>query len=296
MSRPADYGALLDALRGVSWPSRNPARGVSSGSHRSRLRGISPEFTEYRPYRQGDDPRRLDWKLLARTDRAYLRLTSDRATLGTVVVVDASGSMAFPLDGHEKWVRACEIAVGLLAVAHAAGDPVGLVVPTPARVHVLGPLARWSVVAEAARLLSAIEPAGATDLGPAVRAVRTHHRVAIISDFLSFDDAARSLVRVARERSAAGADVSAVHVIAREEIAPRQAAMLAFDPEHPEVKRPLTDATIAGYRAAFDTWRTELAREWRQAGASYAEVVTDEPAAHAVRRIVGSGRSMAEQA
>src|SRR5919206_2104720 len=87
--------SLLDSLRGVSWPARGTVRGTTAGTHRSRMRGISPEFTEYRPFRQGDDARRLDWKLLARTDRAYLRVTRDRATLGTVVVVDASASMAF---------------------------------------------------------------------------------------------------------------------------------------------------------------------------------------------------------
>src|SRR3990172_6521269 len=92
----SDYGALLDALRGVTWPARRAALAGTAGSHRSRLHGLSAEFTEYRPYRQGDDPRRLDWKLLARTDRAYLRLTNDRATLGTLLVVDASASMAYP--------------------------------------------------------------------------------------------------------------------------------------------------------------------------------------------------------
>src|SRR5918912_411906 len=114
---------LLDALRGLTWPARGTVRGATAGTHRSRMRGLSPEFTEYRPFRQGDDARRLDWKLLARTDRAYLRITRDRATLGTVVIVDASASMAFPVETLAKWGQACRLAVGLLAVAHAAGDP-----------------------------------------------------------------------------------------------------------------------------------------------------------------------------
>ncbi|HEU4565419.1 MAG TPA: DUF58 domain-containing protein, partial [Gemmatimonadaceae bacterium] len=64
MTSAAGYGALLDALRGVRWPARRPVRGTTTGAHASRMVGVSPEFTEYRPYRQGDDPRRLDWKLL----------------------------------------------------------------------------------------------------------------------------------------------------------------------------------------------------------------------------------------
>ncbi|MDQ4081211.1 MAG: DUF58 domain-containing protein, partial [Gemmatimonadota bacterium] len=128
MRGAAGYGALLDALRGVTWPARRPARGSTSGTHRSRPRGVSPEFTEYRPYRQGDDPRRLDWRLLARTDRAYLRITSDRATLSTLVLVDASASMAFPVQSLGKWDHARRLAIGLVGVAHASGDPVAITV------------------------------------------------------------------------------------------------------------------------------------------------------------------------
>src|SRR5687768_18613293 len=128
MGGAAGYGELLDALRGVTWPARRAARGSTSGTHRSRLRGVSPEFTEYRPYRQGDDPRRLDWKLLARSDRAYIRLADDHSVLATTIVVDASASMAFPTATLGKWRTACALAVGLAAVAHAGGDPVGLIV------------------------------------------------------------------------------------------------------------------------------------------------------------------------
>src|SRR5260221_11311354 len=61
-----DYAHLLDAVRGIRWPARSAVRGGIPGTHTSRLRGISAEFTEYRPYRQGDDTRRIDWKLFAR--------------------------------------------------------------------------------------------------------------------------------------------------------------------------------------------------------------------------------------
>src|SRR6476469_9104652 len=107
----ASYGALLDAVRGVRWPTRRSATGSTIGAHRSRLRGSSSEFSEFRPYRQGDDPRRVDWRLLARSDRAYVRLTTDRATFRTSMIVDASASMAFPQPELTKWVRAREIAV-----------------------------------------------------------------------------------------------------------------------------------------------------------------------------------------
>lgn len=281
--RPS-FGPLLDALRGTSWPARRSVRGTSAGTHRSGLRGISPEFTEYRPYRQGDDPHRLDWKLLARTDRAYLRITNDRATLATMVVVDGSASMDFPADTAAKWVQACQLAVGLAAVAHAAGDPVGVVVASARGVQSLAPRTRRGVVGEVARLLEEVVPAGEPPLAPALALVRPTHRVAIISDFLGDDG--DTLLRAVRERLRAGAEVYAVHVIAREELDPRGGAILATDPERPELRRPLVDATRAEYARAFAAWRTGLAHAWRAAGAGYAEVVTDERAAHAVRRIV----------
>src|SRR5581483_10990842 len=95
----AAYGPLLDAVRGVHWAARRPVAAGATGAHHSRMRGTSAEFSEYRLYRQGDDPRRLDWRLLARSDRAYIRLATDRAVLPTTIVLDASASMAFPFVG-----------------------------------------------------------------------------------------------------------------------------------------------------------------------------------------------------
>src|SRR5512147_1874098 len=122
------YGELLDAVRGVHWQARRTSGNAAAGTHQSKQRGTSAEFTEYRLYRQGDDPRRLDWRLLARSDRAYIRLATDRAVLPTSIVLDASASMAFPVATRAKWQRAREIAIGLSAIVHADGDPVGVAV------------------------------------------------------------------------------------------------------------------------------------------------------------------------
>jgi len=276
------YGALLDAIRGVSWPARRIARGSAMGTHRSRLRGVSPEFTEYRPYRPGDDPRTIDWRLLARTDRAYRRITADRATLTTIVLVDASASMAYPAGARSKWEQACRLAVGLIAVAHAAGDPVGIVIPAADGARQLAPRTRRGVVAESARLLAGIAPAGTAPLAPALAHLKRGVRVAIVSDFLGD---AGALLRESNERIAGGAEVEAVHVVAREEITPPEASVMATDPEAPELRRALVESTRAGYAEAFGAWRAALARSWRDAGAGYTEVATDEPAEHAVRRI-----------
>lgn len=275
--------ALLDAVRGVTWPARRPVvRRGAPGAHVSRLTGASPEFTAYRPYRQGDDPRRLDWKLLARTDRAYLRLTSDRATVGTVFVIDASASMGWPEPALDKWRLAGAMAVGLAAVALAAGDPVGLVVAgTPPQVT--PPRTRRGTIGEFARVLDEMVPRGAGSLVAALAQAPMVPRVVVIGDFLGDD--APALLRAAAARGALGDDVQAIHIVAREELDPPGRAMLAVDPERPDDRRALVGETRDAYQAAFAEWREALARDWRQAGAAFYAVTTGDDAAQAVRRI-----------
>jgi uncharacterized protein (DUF58 family) len=213
----------------------------------------------------------------------YLRITTDRSTLGTIVLLDASASMAYRSGPNAKWEQACRLAVGLVAVAHASGDPVGILVPSAEGLRFLAPRTRRGVVAEAARLLAGIAPAGNEPLAPAFAHVRPGFRIAIVSDFLGDADA---LLRASHERIIAGGEVDAVHVVAREELDPPAAAAMATDPELPEIKRALVETTREGYIAAFAAWRLELARGWRDAGAGFTEVVTDEGAESAVLRVV----------
>src|SRR6185503_5815693 len=180
-----EYAALLDAVRGIRWPARTAVRGGIPGAHASRLRGISAEFTEYRPYRQGDDTRRIDWKLFARSDRAYIRLSNDRAILPTMIVLDASASMAFPVDTNAKWKLAAQLGVGLGAVARNSGDPVGLIIARPDEPIVLAPRMRSSVVHDIIRAVSSTRAEGSAPLSPSVSlAAQTGGRLVIISDFL----------------------------------------------------------------------------------------------------------------
>lgn len=281
--RGAGDGALLDALRGVHWPARSVVAGTFTGTHQSRMRGTSAEFTEYRVYRQGDDPRRLDWRLLGRTDRAYIRLATDRAVLPTMIIVDASASLAYPADTQEKWRLAAQLTLGLAAVAHADGDPVGIVIAGSRGVAALPMRTRRGVVLEIARLLAGAAPEGSAAVVPALALARRGARLVIVSDFLGDADA---MLQAARERVAARVEVHALHVVADEELNPASRAILATDPEDARLARPLVDSTRDAYLAAFGAWREELAREWRSARASYSLVTTGEAAAHAIRRIV----------
>ncbi len=274
------YGALLDAVRGVRWPAARRVAGATLGAHPARLRGNSSEFSEFRPYRQGDDPRRLDWRLLARSDRAYVRLTTDQAILRTTLVLDASASMAFPATTHAKWTLARELAVGLAAVAHAESDPVGLIVAAET-VLTLAPRARRSVIVEMIRTLNDTVPSGSAPLAPLLATARAA-RIVVVSDLLDDLDA---LLRSARLRLAAGDEVIVLHVVAPEEIDPPAAAMMAVDPERPSVRRTLDDRSRAEYQRAFAGWMEDSATSLRAAGVAYVRCNTDEPAARLVRRI-----------
>lgn len=282
------YAALLDAVRGVHWPTRRRARAPLPGEHQSRMRGRSSEFSEYRLYRQGDDPRRIDWKLFARTDRAYIRLATEPIILPTTLIVDASASMAFPEKSLDKWELARQIALGLGAVANGDGDPVGLVISHGNSFSEMGLRGRRGVVREMLRLLRETAPGGAAPLAPAVGvAARRSSRMVVITDFLGDADA---LLAMMRPFLAAGREVYAIHIVADEELNPSLQTALVADPESPDLRRPFTGDLRDLYEARFTAWRGELATAWRIAGAHYAMAVTNrEPVNRLIRRIVAAG-------
>ncbi len=255
------------------------------GSHRSALRGTSAEFSEYRAFRQGDDRRRLDWKVLARTDRAVLRVTTERATLSTVFIIDASASMAFPEPGFDKWARTCELVVALASIVQASGDRVGLRIAVDGRVRDFPAVSRRDVVASCVRRLAQVAPGGDAPLAIAMQGIRARSRVVVLSDLLECGD---ETWRAATALSATGSEIHVVEIIADEELGPAARAMHGVDPERPEAPRLLHADNLASYRRGFAEWRAVQARAWRDAGAHFLEATTGEPAARAVRRLVSA--------
>jgi uncharacterized protein (DUF58 family) len=292
--RPLALGPLLDAVRGITWPARVRVRAGLPGAHRANQRGTSGEFTEYRAYRQGDDPRRLDWRLLARSDRAFVRVTDERAWWPTWLLVDASASMRFPdgeaagsLAAPDKWTMARALAVGLAAVAHASSDPVGVLVATRPEARRLPPRTRRGTVHAIARLLDSCDPAGDAPLAPLLARLPAGARVVLITDALS-DDAA--IVEAIGRTRVTGGELTLVHVVHPFELEPPAGAWQATDPEASVAGDPraLLPTTRAAYRSAFDAWRETLGRRVQAAGARVVEVRCDEPPARAVRRIVAA--------
>jgi uncharacterized protein (DUF58 family) len=278
-----DYGALLDALRGVRWTARLRPRTTNVGAHAAKRVGPNVEVTEYRPYRQGDDPRRLDWKLLARTDRAYVRLAPDTATSPTLIVLDGSASMGMGLGGDTKWRQARMLCVGLAAIARGAGDPVGLAIAHGSGPRRLAPRARGDAVREMIRVVDAVAVDGAPQLAPLLDGLRGVERVVLISDLLGDADAliARGASLIAR-----GVEVIVVHLVARAELALDVDRAVAVDPEVPMMRRPLSRRAHRAYDSAFAEFRRSMRHRWLATGARYVEIVDDQAPADAVRLLV----------
>ena len=117
---------VLARLAALPLHARRPMLGSVSGRHRSPIRGSSLEFSAYRKYVPGDDPRRLDWRAYGRSDRFYIKEFEADTNLRMCLVVDTSGSMNFGTMGMTKLDYARRIAGTLAYVAARQGDAVGL--------------------------------------------------------------------------------------------------------------------------------------------------------------------------
>src|SRR5688572_22960099 len=87
--------ALVERLNHLQVSARSVVEGAISGAHRSPVKGASVEFRQHRFYAPGDEPRRLDWRVLGRTDRPYIKEYDEETNLRCALVLDCSGSMAY---------------------------------------------------------------------------------------------------------------------------------------------------------------------------------------------------------
>ncbi|MCF6313638.1 MAG: DUF58 domain-containing protein [Verrucomicrobiales bacterium] len=123
--------ATLMKVRSLELRARVVVEGFWKGLHRSPHHGFCVEFSEYRQYVQGDDPRFIDWKVMARSDRVYIKKFEDETNLRCFLLVDQSRSMSYAGGGseatHSKSEYANTLAATLAYFLLAQGDAVGLV-------------------------------------------------------------------------------------------------------------------------------------------------------------------------
>ncbi|MEZ6065972.1 MAG: DUF58 domain-containing protein [Planctomycetaceae bacterium] len=116
----------LMRIRSLELRAKGVVEGFLSGLHRSPYHGFSVEFTEYREYVPGDDPRFVDWRLVARTDRYYVKRFEDETNLRCHLLVDTSRSMSFGTQGYSKADYARTLAATLAYFLTLQRDAVGL--------------------------------------------------------------------------------------------------------------------------------------------------------------------------
>ena len=126
---PLDLQLLAD-LPSLALRSRCFVDGFLNGRHRSPQKGSSVEFAEYRDYQFGDDLRRVDWRLFARSDRLHVRQYEDEAQMRVFTVLDASASMDFnSRRGALNKLDFARLALaGIATLAQRQGDAFGLAI------------------------------------------------------------------------------------------------------------------------------------------------------------------------
>src|SRR5688500_8506359 len=118
--------ALIQRLNALQLSARRVVEGQTIGQHRSPLKGASIEFRQHRAYVPGDEPRRLDWRVLGRTDRPYVKEYDEDTNLRCVLMLDCSGSMAYGGKHGTKFDYACKLAASLAYLMLGQTESVGL--------------------------------------------------------------------------------------------------------------------------------------------------------------------------
>src|SRR5437773_7910211 len=116
----------LMSIKNLELRARIVVEGFWTGIHRSPYHGFSVEFTEYRQYTPGDDPRYLDWRLYARSDRYYIKKFEVETNLRCHLLVDNSRSMTYGSLSYTKAQYANTAAATLAYFLYLQGDGVGL--------------------------------------------------------------------------------------------------------------------------------------------------------------------------
>ena len=208
--------AVLAKIGNLEFVARSVVDGVINGSHRSPYFGSSVDFAEHRGYVPGDDIRRVDWRVFARTDKYYIKEFEADSNANFSVLLDVSKSMAFgaritKLD-YAKTLAAC-----LTYLVSKQRDRVGLVTFDEEVLDHVPPSAKHvDVVLHTLERVQAKRPGR---LGAPLRKLAEHFGrrgiVVVISDFYEEPDEVLDAVSLIRFR---GNDVILFHVLDPAEI------------------------------------------------------------------------------
>lgn len=182
---------LIEHLNQMRIGASSVVQGGTVGLHRSPVRGASVEFRQHRFYVPGDEPRRLDWRVLARTDRPFVKEYDEETNLRCTLLLDGSGSMGYA--GRDapasKFDYSAQLVAALAYVMLGQTESVGLGVCGEGLRDWVAPRAGPTQLSRLLEELERSSPAGGSGMDKAMHEVaeRIERRglVIVVSDFFA---------------------------------------------------------------------------------------------------------------
>jgi len=270
---------VLARLKGLQLRAQRIVEGYVSGMHRSPFHGFSVEFAEHREYAPGDDLRYLDWKVLGRTDKYYLKQYEEETNLVCHVLLDASESMQYKSDAaplSKLEYAQCAAAALAYLILHQQ-DSVGLVTFDSEIRSLVRASSHPSHLRDLLQVMEDTVPRRKTAIGPIFHhlAERFNKRgiVIVLSDLFDDVDAMMAGLKHFRHRRH---DVVVMHVLdpAEIEFPFQQSTLFRGLEQFPNV---LTDPTALrkAYLAEFNRYLRKLKTGCRRHGIDYVPLRTD---------------------
>lgn len=256
--------------------------GVMKGDRRSRKRGSSVEFADYRDYSKGDDLRRLDWNVMARLERPFIKLLEEEEDLAVHLLLDASASMNWPDEADNethKLAYGLRLAGALGHIALSTNDLVNVTLLNSQGDRTWGPFRGRRNGLQLLQFLETAVACGPTDLNISLRNYALRARrpglLFLISDFLSPSGWREGLNAL----QARGYEIGLIHLFSPDEIDPPLGGDLKLvDIETgAEAEITLDPTTRDAYRARLQAWQAEIAATCARRHLHYIPIVTNTP-------------------
>jgi uncharacterized protein (DUF58 family) len=209
-ARPGPGALSAASLRALELAVGRRVDGLLAGDYKSAFAGVGSELWQVRPYAPGDDVRRIEWNVTARTGEPHIRVELSERVLVTWLVLDASASMAFGTGERRKADVAEGVAVAVGWAATRRGNRLGTIA-FGARPTVERPRQGRRALLDALELLRSLPPEGSGSLREALeladRVARQRALVVVVSDFRGPFDWRQPLLRLAGRHTVVAVEV-----------------------------------------------------------------------------------------
>jgi uncharacterized protein (DUF58 family) len=281
--------AFLRRLERMAITVKKTHLGAAKGERRSKRKGVSIEFADYRDYVQGDDLRHVDWNIYSRLDELYLKLFQEFEDVTLHLLIDTSRSMDFGMPKKLSFGLRLMAALGYIGLS--GYDRVSIGALSGDRVNALSPVRGKASANKLFAFLQGLESGGSTRLDDAFRGYTLRNRnkgvYVVISDFLDENGFESSLRRLQATRS----DVYVIQVLAPEEILPELTGDLKLiDSEsNSATEVSVSRALMRRYHQNRDAFIEKLRTYCLARGMGHFLVTSNTPAEHVLLDVLRRG-------